>query len=299
MKNFLSLLILISLLNSCTSDHVEDIFAIKSGFNNSFPGKSKNLIVYLGPEFSVKQDEDTLNFQVVYDKGNQFNHIINVLSGDTVFAGTVSRYKGLFYFSQAVNDSTYWICAVKIGKESIRGLNMEWLQMKAWDSQFDEEQDLSKNIQNDYARVLQYIDYNNDIIRLSPEKKVLRKFYESIIDSLPSLPIIKKSNSPFLSKSEEDQTEIEPLQTTRTNSVLIMNLYPNPVAKNLTVELINVGPYYYKIIDAKGNAVVNGIFEKQVNELGLSGLAKGEYLIRLYASDQSIVESRRFIKMNN
>src|ERR1700739_3963023 len=102
MKSLVKLLIICFVVSgvSCTNKWASMV--PKSSFDAPFPRANKDLTELLGNKLYIKRGKDTTVFNII-NKGDK-NLIIDKNS-DTIFFGVVSRYKGLLYFSQQLNDT--------------------------------------------------------------------------------------------------------------------------------------------------------------------------------------------------
>lgn len=292
MKNIHKIFIIGLLVTSC-SDEVT--IKIKSSFDSPFPKRTKDLTWNLGKDFSLKRESDTLDFKVTFNKDNRYNYIIEKKAHDTVFAGTVCKYKGLYYFNRQINDTSYWIYAVKIQNGTIIGLQTDWIQMLSWDSKFDRFLINPKDVKNAKSSVLKYVDLNKDIIKLTPEKRVMKKFYEAIIDSLPIDTLINWYKPIQDIEIEKKLTDIELLETNIDQLDIIDRLYPNPAKDNVTLVLNYQEIFQYGIFDINGKLIDNGKLKALKNNINTSYLKNGIYFLRVYPSDNDEVETVKII----
>ena len=250
----------------------------------------------LGDEFSVQRGNDTLNIQVKFDKANRYNYLIQKQTNDTIFAGTVSRYRGLYYFSRQVDDTTHWIHAMEIGNGAIKGLKSEWIQMLALDSEFDDLLTDQNKTENFKSPILKYVDHEKEIIRLTPDKKAMREFYESIIDSLPADTLIHLKE-PTLNTEIEEESATTVLNTTDKEQLEIIDkIYPNPADQNVTLALKDKGIFRYSIFDNNGKLAIKGQLSKSINNIDISELKSGTYFFKVYPADREQVETIKLIK---
>ncbi len=169
----------------------EDEYKREISFNTPFPKRDKNLHWKLGDRFTLVANEDTLTCEVSFNPGNRYNYIIDYSSGDTLFAGTVSKYKDLYFFDHRINDSSFWISAVDIDKSIFRGLNT----IAGFGTVHLQMQMLYDSIKKGkYQEMIVYFDTIQKTIKLRPEKDILYSFYSSITrhmarDTLVDLPV--------------------------------------------------------------------------------------------------------------
>lgn len=291
MKRIYQILVLF-LLVGCGDADLAELLNVKSSFDSPFPKRTKNLTWALGDEFSIKQGNDTIDFKVLFDKEKRENFIINKQTEDTIFSGTVCKYRGLYYFNEQLNDTTYWIYALKIENGTIKGLESEWIQMMAWDSKFENILSNQDEVKTNKSSVLKYIDSEKNIIRLTPNKKGMKSFYESIIDSLPTDTIISRTMPIPVTEVEQEITDIKEINN---NLELISKLYPNPAKDNVTLNLTILGTLKYGIFDINGKLVSDGQLTDKTNNINLSGFNSGTYFIRVYPNDNEELETVKLI----
>jgi len=63
------------------------------------------------------------------------------------------------------------------------------------------------------------------------------------------------------------------------NGVYSISIYPNPSDAMFNIKLPDNKEYKYRIIDAKGQTINNGIFKSSLNKVNLKGASKGVYFL--------------------
>jgi hypothetical protein len=287
-KIFIIFLAFIGLI-SC--DDNSNIFRIKVSFERPFPKRAKNLTYKLGDEFSIKHDKDTITYTVSYDKGEQVNIIINKKTNDTIFMGIVNKYRGLYYFNEQINDSSYWIYAVEINNGTIKGLGTNWIQM----SILDEYIDKSFLNNSELKGLIKSVNIDTSVIRLTPDKKLLKEFYYSIIDSLPTDTFISKFD--YETKTELSNNKnielINGLNET-SNNEMILNLYPNPANDFIMIETDKPDENIFLVTNINGQIFITGKLINKTTKIDVSELQEGTYFIKLDKEDGR-TETRKFI----
>jgi len=287
-KIFIIFLAFIGLI-SC--DDNSNIFRIKVSFESPFPKRAKNLTYKLGDEFSIKRNKDTITYTVSYDKGEQVNFIINKKTNDTIFTGIVNKYRGLYYFNEQINDSSYWIYAVEINNGTIKGLGTNWIQM----SFLNEEIDKSFLNNSDLKGLIKSVNTDTSVIRLAPDKKILKEFYYSIIDSLPTDTFI--SGFDYETQTELSNNKnvelINGLNET-SNNEMIINLYPNPANDFITVETDKPDENIFMVANINGQISITGRLINKTTKIDVSELPEGTYFIKLDKEDGR-TEIRKFV----
>ncbi len=74
-----------------------------------------------------------------------------------------------------------------------------------------------------------------------------------------------------------------------------IKIYPNPVTDKITVELTNSNPLHMVVVDGLGNKVLEQTLYNQSNEINLSNLVSGLYIMSLMDGN-TIVHCPKFIK---
>jgi len=289
------ILLIYSLLASCSD--TDGFLGIKSSFDSPFPKRNKNLTYALGDEFSIKRGKDTIDFKVTFRKSDRQNFIIEQPNQDTIFAGTVCKYRGLYYLNTQLNDTTYWIYAIEITDQVIIGLQTGWFQMLGWDDEFEfwlsppGQEEL-----NQRPTIIKYANPEKQIIRLTPDKKEMKKFYSTLIDSLPADTLV---NWTVPITNVEIEKEIADIQETSTDQFeIISKLYPNPANDYCNVELYETEKYQFGIFDINGRLVNSGELMGKLNKIDLSDLSSGSYFMRVYPADSEDTETIKLIIKN-
>lgn len=281
MRNFILLLIIIGLY-SC--DDRKPL--VNTSFDNSFPKRAKNLTYDLGDAFALKRANDTLQFNVYYNRKSKENSIVNKGTKDTIFSGKVNRYRGLYIFNQQINDSAYWIYAVKIEDKTIRGLETEWLQMMHLSDEIEKILKEKPDAKKYLSAMIASVNMDTSNIMLIPDKKILKRFYNSYIDSLDADSIISKDKEFDINTFLSDETAIEEINTENDDNLsLNIKIYPNPVVDFVNIETNTLSKKHYKLIDIKGNIKKEGYFSQQNIKLTLDNFQVGTYFILIENQD--------------
>jgi hypothetical protein len=278
MKKALSVCIV--LLLSFVSCGEPDEFILKSTFEAPFPKRNKDLASILGEKLTLWNGTDTLRYRITSTA--KTNLVTDAGTGDTLFSGTVCRFRGLYYFSQQLNDSSYWIFAVKIQDSLIYGLSDPYRQMQAVD----------KKIRSGASpAIVKYIDTGKNMIRLKTDKKELQHLYTSVLENMNPDVILSYATPPpkaqkpkATAAGETDEFE------------LLSNLYPNPTSDHLTVELQLNHRVDYSLTDMYGRTVLQGRFTEMRNQTDLSKLKDGIYVMTLSNPSDRHIETIRVVK---
>ena len=84
------------------------------------------------------------------------------------------------------------------------------------------------------------------------------------------------------------------------NYVDIINVYPNPTKDYVYIDLnsqnIDNQIYYYDIVDILGRKTLHGNLWKNMEEIRVSDLVSGIYIIRFYTKEGSVLTNKIFVK---
>lgn len=270
----------ILLLTAC-SESEEKIFP-KTTFDSPFPKRNYDITNIFGNQLSIKTTYDTLILNISATKKS--NLITNRITGDTIFFGTICRFRGLYYFNQQLNDSSYWIYAVKINDNLIYGFNSAWDQTLLVD----------RAIENGlHKKLVKYL--STDRIRLHPDKKEFKNLFSAIIDSITPDTIIMQFNTTFT--YDNDTTGVT-RQVDPEDYLFLSKIYPNPATDFVNIELQQKNNITYKLTDIKGKTVLEGRFTDTKNKIDLTGQVDGIYLLTLVNPTDNYKEVTKIIKTN-
>ncbi len=306
-KFFVILLIFLG----CKNSEIEFKICPKSSFIDSFPKRTINLANQLGDTFSYEYEKlleptayedtilnklkiiinakiDTITIQIDYNRKMKTNTLINLHNMDTIFHGFVSKYRGLFYMTEKINDSTYWIGAIDIKFDSIKGLGRIREQMCDLDDYLDT---------NANSELIQLNDTVNGIYRLFPDKKNLKRIYPLLINKYTNFKIISENYI-----EDEDFQIIENIVNLNINSDfeivsnnIIESYYPNPATDKLQIDFRKKDEYYVQLIDRNGKIILSKRINDYSLNLNLEGLNSGFYILRTYLVNEKIVENKKLI----
>lgn len=266
-------------------DNGKSVFP-KSTFENSFPKKNKNLASILGNHLILKMDNDTLRLKI--SEKNGFNLITSDDKGnpDTLFYGTVCKFRGMYYFSQKVNDTAYWIFAVRKSGDKIYGMN----------GMFIEQLQIEKEvIAGKYPKLLKYMSKDTSVIRLYTDKKLIRKILEPFVDTLKPLTIMHFEKTNDTTQFKMDSSNVISAIDSEEFEI-ISKVYPNPASDFVNLELQEQGKVLYKLSDIIGKELKQGECTEMVNKIDVSDMPAGLYILTVTSADGKISESVRVVK---
>jgi hypothetical protein len=253
-------------------------FFLRNSFDAPFPGKNRKMSYVFGDELVVKQGADTIVYRI-YSGEN--NNLILYERGDTMFFGKVSRYRGLYYFSQQLNDTSYRIFAVKLSDSLIYGLNT------ALEQSFHVDRAIE---QGRYPGLVKYFSLEKDIIRLQPDEKELRKLFTEIMDSIRPDTIIPSYKMQQKQQTDSQQQTLPP-GFGRNDIIKYYKFYPNPVRLQREEML-------FYLLNAYGEVVLEEGFTGRVYVLNMSGYPEGDYTLVLVRLSDGRKETEKIIKIN-
>ncbi|MBC7862411.1 MAG: T9SS type A sorting domain-containing protein [Bacteroidia bacterium] len=271
---FLSLVSI--LLCSCEERQSEIIF------NSSFPKKNNDLSELWGDKFTLISKGDTFAVSISYS-ANGNNLVKNEKKGDTIFFGTVSKYRGTLYFSEKISGEFYNIFVAKKRGNLIYGLNMREYQKdfvcgKIWSGDF-ENMVVSRNT-------------DTTVICLRPEKKLMKELFNGLLN--PTF-----SPDSILAGGERKPLEIIDLTSEQENkteeSAVFSKIYPNPFNDFLKVELIEGADCHYSLSDMSGKKLMSGTFSSSEN-IVTKQLPPGFYLLSIIVPEKQSTEFFKLMK---
>ncbi len=271
----------LTIILALTSCDANEIMFPKTTFDSPFPKRNRDLTNILGENLTLKTGNDTLTLAIFAFKN--YNLITDSKSGDTLFKGTVCKFRGLYYFNQQINDSSFFIYAVKIIDNLVYGLNSALAQTML----------VERSIENgQHKKIVKYI--STDKIRLHPDKKELRNLFSAIIDSIPPDTILQlKESLPILTDTTKVITQIDP-----EDFEFFSKVYPNPTTDFVIIELQQKTGITYQLTDLNGKTILQGQFIDKANKLNLSKQTPGIYLLTLINPTDNQKETTKIIKNN-
>lgn len=263
------------LLSSC-GDSVD--YFPKTTFDSPFPKRNRDLTNILGDNLIIKSGTDTLTLTISAIKN--YNLIIDNKTGDTLFKGTVCKFRGLYYFNQQLNDTSYWIYAVRLDDNLIYGLNSALGQTLLVDKAIENGQ---------HKKLVKYLSTGR--IRLHPDKRELKNLFSVIIDSIPPDTILQfHVTSPLLTDTTNVVTQIDP-----EDFEFFSKVYPNPTTDFVNIELQQKNKFIYQLTDLNGKTVLQGQFTNTKNKIDLSGQSAGIFYLTLINTINNQKETTKII----
>lgn len=281
----LSLLFLLTLpLASCEREGSGDF--IQSYFTEEFPGKATDLSKRLGSTLAVLDGNDTIRMIITYEKASGKNFITDTSAEDTLFAGKVYKYRGLYYFSRKVEDSVYLISAVKVKKDQIQGLGTEFLQMNTMARELE---------MNPASKLAGLVQKNKPAYALKPDREILSGYFSSMIDSLTPLKRISFRDTKSASTSQDPVIPVTGIQAFIPDTPLVSTVYPNPVHDVLNLKMKFPAQYHVALLNEKQEVVLQERFNSDHWLILMDHIPSGPYILRLVCDEFNRTESIRIL----
>jgi Secretion system C-terminal sorting domain len=280
MKKLLHFFCFTILFSACGDTNIFENFP-KSTFDSPFPKSNRDLTNILCDTLRVKSGNDTLTLSISAYKN--YNLIVDCKSSDTLFKGTVSKYRGLYLFSQQLNDTAYWIYAVKLKDNLIYGLNSALQQTFLIDSAI---------VKGQHIKLVKYI--TTESIRLHPNKRELKTLFSSIIETIEPDTILEFNNSSHLLADTSHLV----VQIDAEDFDFLSKVYPNPTTDFVNIELQHKSNITYQLSDIYGRIILNGQFTEAKSRIDLTAQGVGAYHLKLVNQKDNQVETIKIVKRN-
>lgn len=274
-------LILFTLLIFISCKKAEEAKLVNIFYDTSFPKTNKDLSKIIGNKIALKSGYDTLYLNISSNKKG--NLIIDSLTGDTIFRGTVSKFRGLYYFSERHQNGLYWIFAVKISRNLIYGLTDYWNQ-----SDFILEEFKKGNI----TKLIKALNKDTSQIILFTKKMEMKKIYAPYINSLRADTIINIDN--YKIEIQDTSSVLTSIDTDELD--FNVNIYPNPAKNILNIELQQKSELTFQINDLNGLKMLEGKLTDVKNEINITDLKSGVFLLTINNQTDKQIETFKIIK---
>jgi hypothetical protein len=268
--------VLFTMLTSCDDNGHGGIM---SRYDGPFPKRNIDLTDDFGTELLLKNGNDTVALSL--SGGEGFNLITEKKTGDTLFYGIVSKFRGLYYFSQRINDSSWWINAVRKEDNLVWGLGGGYEQMWAMDS---------LAIGGGLKNLITDMDTFRKYIRLHTEKKIMKRLYRELLANTKADTILSSDVSMYtnesVAKTADDSDDYE----------IAKNVYPNPTTGMVNVELEDTEGLQYQVTGVNGKVVSQGEIRQLSAKIDLSNQQDGVYLLLLINGKEQQKETIKILK---
>ncbi len=288
------LLLFVIILFSCSEAGLEERWEPKIAFEPPFPKSNYNLTRLFGSEFTLKNDGDTASFKVFFNKKTKLN-VISELDGDTVFYGLAEKYKGDYYLSYQLPDSTYWIQILSVEDSLVKGFGTLWSQMYYTSDLFFNDNDSLQEREQFGKLIIEESDTSEFAILSTVNKKLLREMFLPILDKLKTDTLIQLIEHEHKEEPlfEENIINDDTTDSITDNTNLVRSFYPNPVVDILQIERNQAMKAKFRVSNLKGVLVHQGSLE---NEINLSELNAGGYIIKVIEDQTNKSQSFRIRK---
>lgn len=255
---------------------------IKSRFQSEFPKRYRNLKDKFGDEILIKRGKDTLKVEFKFEKKSKINHI--VINNDTVFSGTVTKYKKKYYLSREIKDSTFFIHAISIKKDLIKGLGYEVEQMLLVDDFFNQK--LYKDpLKRKCVPLIKHKD--STCVILKTDKKLVGSLFNFILNEIRPDTLIRQ-------QQVMDSVSVIKLltDTVKSNLEPTYQVYSNPLDREVIVKCKQQKKCRCIITDTGGKVVYTSQLQNEVNNITVNGVA-GFYIVSIYNSGNEKIQSSK------
>ena len=269
----------LAIIVTLTSCNANGILFPKTTFDRPFPKHNRDLTTILGENLTIKSERDTLSLKIFAYKN--YNLITESSIGDTLFKGTVCKFRGLYYFNQQINDSSFLIYAVKIKDNLVYDLNSALAQTLLVEQSIENGQ---------HKKIVKY--HSANLIRLHPDKRELRNLFSVIIDSIPPDTILQfKDVFSILTDTTKIIAPIDP-----EDFEFFSKVFPNPTTDIVNIELQQKNRISYQLSDVNGKTILHGQFTDIANKINLSKQTPGIYYLTLIMPKDNQKETTKIIK---
>jgi hypothetical protein len=233
---------------------------------------------------------DTLNLKITYNRDKKTNTIINIEKNDTLFDGYVSQYRGYYYMSARLDDTSYWIGVMDYTFDSIQGL------LDIGSVMCDMEDYI---IHHPNCEMIKNFDTANHVIRLIPDKKILRDIYPAILEKYPKFKIISRELSNEqqmeLAQIDEDAVKKMPHDYKISKNEIIESCYPNPAADFVQLSFQKESDLLIQLVDFHGKIVISKDVSTMNLDFDVSKVKPGIYILQVYSKKDKTVDFQKMV----
>lgn len=246
----------------------------RTEFTTPFKRHKIDLSYRLGNSFSVLRGEDTVVYDIHYNRKTRINHIVRD-DNDTIFRGIVVKHRGMYLLNRPLANGRYIISALKFTDSTVVGLETEYLQTLIIDGEVREGNltpmivDTSKKYVLEIDRQLGTELFEVLLHNFDEEKLIIDHDYYKHVDLINSSGQIV--NMPSAADAKRS-----------------LQVYPNPVEMILTIVKSSEQDYTYRIIDLAGKEVHSGVLSEDKTEVDFTHLASGEYILTAKETRESV-----------
>lgn len=106
-------------------------------------------------------------------------------------------------------------------------------------------------------------------------------------------------NIPFTFRlnSESDTRNTITPKKSEENKLIDFKIYPNPASDNINIEITESSrDLRYEMINVKGQIVKNGQIYTTTEQINISDIENGLYIIRLFSKEKGLIKTQKMIK---
>lgn len=254
------------LFASCKQSETIAILPI-STFESPFPKNNKLLTEIFGNEILIKSDGDTLRFKIVSNKNN---NLITRENGDTVFYGKVCKYREFYYLNNKLNDSSYYLSALKIKGNLIYGLN-------PWSQYYDVDNAI---LNGEYRKYIKSINSDTTTIKLRINKPEMKKLFNTILVKYSPDTILNKN-----CKRQELSKKIISNEIIENKNEFFFKVYPNPARELINVTVKDFS--YYNLFDGNRKIILQGNLTEFENSIDIRKQKPGLYFLEVINNEKT------------
>lgn len=256
-------------LAACQNRQSGNEARIISAFTGPCTGKYINLEKALGDSFIISTATGPQAFKLKYLSKSE-NNLITGPDGQVLYRGPVVRSKGRYYMAMTNPDSSYWIAALELKKNLIKGFIQFETQMRLIDDT------MKFWIRSEVNRPGYVIAAGKNKISLDPNEKVLHVLYGNVMDRMEwdTLEVINRRKA----SPDNPYALVASLSTTQVDNALTMAFHRR---RKHAVFLTNT----------LGETVLEKNCWCKGIELDMKGLPAGNYQLTVAAKGSSETDS--------
>ncbi|GAB3831661.1 T9SS type A sorting domain-containing protein [Hymenobacter jeollabukensis] len=255
------------------------------------PKHPLNLAKVLGPQV-VLLGPDTLPLTIYFDPATRLNHVVVRGRTDTIVRAWVTRQRGLYYLTCPKAPDSYWVQAVRIRRGRVQGL----MPFEAARQAEILAGEVTLPLVGRYQELVVARDDQHDLLRLRFDARVLRPFYQSVLDTLPKYRIVPAAefDAAVAAKAPAAPAAKTPAGPP-TAAALIQSVYPNPAREQVTVAGADTTPRTVQLLSLSGQVLRSRRSTASRTTLDLTGLPAGGYVLRVRDETDGRTASQRLL----
>lgn len=229
---------------------------------------------------------DTLVYKIFFEPKTRYNLVINQC-GDTIYYGLISRYRGLFFCSTKVNDTTWHIGAFKMRGGYFEGFTD--IRFQPWFV----HQYINNHRDN---KMIVVADTTTPAFRLKPNKKELLPIFKFYMTNAVKNKIVDNNSNPEIENLLEKPSKADLIKGYQiTEDSLIDDFYPNPAIDFVCIKFFTPGDYTAHFIHSSGKKMKNIALHSITEKILVSDLDPGLYVVKIYSETSRCFETKKLI----